>query len=122
MIGRMTAILALSFAAGMAQAQTVEQTAELGVAQTIAIADVQRGQSVTVAGVVDRFFDTDEIRLRDDSGAIRVYLGEAAVPVQTGERLVIEGVMDDGLLFNELYARSITRESGEVIAVSGSGY
>ncbi|MCE8005645.1 hypothetical protein [Aestuariivita sp.] len=84
------------------------------------IADVKRGQSVVVEGVVDRFFDTDEIRLRDDSGTLRVYLGSQTLPLRSGERIVIEGIMDDSLVMNELYAREITRENGEKISVSNT--
>ncbi len=87
-------------------------------ADTTPIADIQRGQSVTVAGVVDRFFDTDEIRLRDETGTVRVYLGPRALPIKSGERIVVEGVMDDDLVMNELYARRITRENGEKISIS----
>lgn len=87
-------------------------------AETVPIADIQRGQSVKVEGVVDRFFDTDEIRLRDDTGTVRVYLGPQALPLRSGERIVVEGVMDDDFVMNELYARQITRENGEKISIS----
>ncbi|MEM1048893.1 MAG: hypothetical protein AAGL24_22265 [Pseudomonadota bacterium] len=87
-------------------------------AETTPIADIQRGQSVTVSGVVDRFFDTDEIRLRDETGTVRVYLGSQPLPIVSGERLVVEGIMDDDLVMNELYARQITRQNGEKIGIS----
>ena len=84
-----------------------------------AIADIERGQSVTVEEVVDRFYGTDEILLRDASGTVRVYLGPKPAALRSGERIVLEEVMDDDLFQNELCAREITRDSGEKISVSG---
>ncbi|MEM8702044.1 MAG: hypothetical protein AAGF82_09485 [Pseudomonadota bacterium] len=106
MLKRTFGAIALSLMAGSALAGTTP------------IADIQRGQSVTVAGVVDRFFDTDEIRLRDETGTVRVYLGPQPLPIVSGERLVVEGIMDDDLVMNELYARQITRQNGEKIGIS----
>ena len=94
-------------------------TAAVAAAETVPIAQIKRGQSVTVQGEVDRFFDTDEIRLRDDSGTVRVYLGPRAVPIDSGERITVEGVMNDDLVNNELYARKITRANGDVIEITG---
>ena len=86
-------------------------------AEITPIADLQRGHSITVEGVVDRFFDTDEIRLRDASGTVRVYLGPDMLPIESGERIRISGVMDNDIAFNELYAREVTREGGEIITI-----
>lgn len=110
MLKSVFAALAMSFVASTASA-----------ADFTAIADIERGQSVTVEGVVDRFYDTDEILLRDASGTVRVYLGPKPAALRSGERIVVEGVMDNDLFQNELYAREITRESGEKMSVSG-GY
>ena len=89
-------------------------------AEVIPIDDIARGQSVTVAGVVEHFFDIDEIRLRDQSGAVRVYLGSGDLPIETGARITVSGIMDDDLFSNELYAREITLENGEILTVSES--
>ena len=87
------------------------------VADVIAISEVQRGQTVTVQGTVDHFFDSDEIRLRDESGTLRVYLGPDILPIESGERLRISGIMDNDLFLNELYAREVTRADGTVIEI-----
>ncbi len=73
-----------------------------------AIEDVQRGQTVTVQGTVDRIMDTDEFRVRDETGSLRVYVGPNWVPAEVGEQVTITGIMDDDLLPRpELYAREI---------------
>ncbi|MEM7645083.1 MAG: hypothetical protein AAF366_21605 [Pseudomonadota bacterium] len=86
-------------------------------ADIIPIEDVQRGQPVTVAGVVDRFHDEDEIRLRDDTGTLRVYLGPQPLALDLGDRIQVSGFMDDDLALDELYAREIVTADGAVIAI-----
>ncbi|GGX72214.1 hypothetical protein GCM10007385_46310 [Tateyamaria omphalii] len=85
--------------------------------EVVPISSVQRGQTATVEGVVDRFFDSDEIRLRDESGAVRVYLGPQMIDLKSGERIRVSGILDNDLLLNEFYAREITRENGESISI-----
>ncbi|MFQ6552151.1 hypothetical protein AAD018_007385 [Aestuariibius insulae] len=73
------------------------------------IEDVKRGQTVTVQGTVDRVMDTDEFRIRDSTGSLRVYVGPNWVPADVGEQVTVTGIMDDDLLPRpELYAREIT--------------
>lgn len=86
-------------------------------ADVTSIGDIQRGQPVTVAGVIERFHDEDEIRLRDETGSVRVYLGPQPLALDLGERIQVSGFMDDDLFFNELYAREIVTDDGEVITV-----
>lgn len=81
-------------------------------ATTIPIGSLERGQSVTIAGTVERITDEDEFRLRDASGAVRVYLGPNRVPVNTGESVTVEGFVDDDPGPMEVYARSLTRADG----------
>ncbi len=81
------------------------------------IADLQRGQTATVTGTVDRFLDEDELRLTDDSGSVRIFLGPDLLPIETGEQITVEGIMDDDLLLNEFYARQITRANGDVLTI-----
>ncbi len=59
------------------------------------IADLIRGQSVSLSAVVDRIPDEDEIVLKDETGRILVYLGPAVQLPQVGETVVVEGVVDD---------------------------
>ncbi|MCV2875912.1 hypothetical protein OE810_06525 [Rhodobacteraceae bacterium XHP0102] len=59
------------------------------------IADLVRGQSVSLSAVVDRIPDEDEIVLKDATGQILVYLGPAVQLPQIGETVVVEGVVDD---------------------------
>ena len=87
------------------------------IADVTPIKDVQRNQPVTVAGTVERFHDEDEIRLRDDTGSLRVYLGPRPTALELGQKIEVRGFMDGDLLMNELYARDIVTEDGTVITV-----
>ncbi|WP_241462561.1 hypothetical protein [Tateyamaria sp. ANG-S1] len=86
-------------------------------AEITAIADVQRNQPVTVAGTIERFHDEDEIRLRDETGSLRVYIGPQPVALSLGQSIQVSGFMDGNLIRNELYAREIVLEDGTVITV-----
>ena len=79
------------------------------------IAEVERGTMVTVSGEIERILDTDEFRLRDDSGSIRVYVGPNWVPASEGESVSVAGFVDNDLGRLELYARSLTRADGTVV-------
>jgi len=80
------------------------------------INDVERGTMVTLQGVVDRIHDTDEFRLRDASGSIKVYVGPNWVPADVGETVTVHGFVDDDFGPREIYARTLTRADGSVIA------
>lgn len=89
-------------------------------ASTTAIGSLERGQSVTISGTVDRITDEDEFRLRDASGTVRVYVGPTMVPVNTGEVVTVEGFVDDDPGPIEVYARSLTRADGTQVTFSHS--
>lgn len=92
-------------------------TAPAAFADTITpIADAQRGSMVTVQGTVERITDEDEFRLADASGNIRIYVGPNWVPAEVGEAVIVNGFVDDDLGPREIYARSLTRADGTVIA------
>lgn len=97
----------------------VMSVAGMAMAQVTPIAELQRGQSVTVEGVVSRITDEDEFRLRDDTCSVLIYIGwKNRVMVNVGERVTVEGVVDDdlvGAFRPEIYARSITRQDGTVL-------
>lgn len=80
------------------------------------IGDLQRGTMVTVAGVVERITDEDEFRLADATGTVRVYVGPNWVPADVGETVTVVGFVDDDPGRLEIYARSLTRADGTVIA------
>ncbi len=81
------------------------------------IADAQRGTMVTVQGTVERITDEDEFRLADASGSIRIYVGPNWVPADVGEAVIVNGFVDDDLIGpREIYARSLTRADGSVVA------
>jgi uncharacterized protein YdeI (BOF family) len=89
------------------------------------IASVRRGQSVTVRGEVIRLTDSDEFRLRDETGALIVYIGWTNdMPVNVGQIVTVSGRMDDDIVPGrrpELYARSITLPDGKVITLRREG-
>ncbi len=79
------------------------------------IGSLRRGQPATVRGTVARILDSDELRLTDDTGSVRVYVGwRNRVPARAGERVTVSGVMDDDPwpLRPELYADTITLADG----------
>ncbi len=81
------------------------------------IAEAQRGTMVTVQGTVERITDEDEFRLADPSGSIRIYVGPNWVPADVGEAVTVNGFVDDDLFGpREIYARSLTRADGSVVA------
>ena len=82
------------------------------------IADVQRGTVVTVVGTVETLLDEDEFRLRDSTGALRVYVGPNWVPADVGEIITVHGYMDDSWFRPELYAREIVRADGTTVTLS----
>ncbi len=63
--------------------------------------------------------DEDEFRLRDDSGAIGVYIGwRNAMPVTAGDAISVVGIVDaegPGGLVREVYAHEITTADGRRI-------
>jgi uncharacterized protein YdeI (BOF family) len=82
------------------------------------IGSLERGTMVMMEGSVDRILDTDEFRLADDSGAVRIYVGPNWAPVDVGERVTVQGFVDDGIGPLEVYARSMTREDGTELTFS----
>ena len=90
--------------------------------EIVPIAQLRRGQSATISGRVARLADTDEFRLEDESGSVRVYIGwRNQMPVAVGDRVTVSGVLDDDPwpIRNEFYADTISRSDGQVIALRG---
>jgi uncharacterized protein YdeI (BOF family) len=92
----------------------------LSIAENITpINEIRRGMSVNLQGEVTRILDEDEFRLQDATGSIRVYIGwKNRVRVQTGEKVMVRGFIDDDLadyFRPEVYATEIVREDGSVI-------
>jgi uncharacterized protein YdeI (BOF family) len=83
------------------------------------IDQLQRGMPGTVQGTVVRFTDEDTFRLQDGTGTVSIYIGwRNRVALRPGEKIIVEGVVDDDLLSAirpELYAHRITREDGSAI-------
>lgn len=79
------------------------------------IGDLQRGSMVTVSGTVERIMDTDEFRLADPTGSVRIYVGPNWVPAQVGEQVSVSGFVDDGIGPKEIYARTLTHADGTVV-------
>lgn len=108
-----------------ARAKTETDAAQNGLTP-IPVDQVRRGQSVVLRGVVDRIRDTDEFRLRDDSGTIQVYIGwRNRMPVATGDRITVFGVADDDVFPGarpEIYADRITLADGRTVVLQRGGY
>ncbi|MFO8003677.1 hypothetical protein [Thioalkalivibrio sp.] len=85
--------------------------------QVTPVGEVQRGTMVTLHGSVERILDTDEFRLADETGSIRVYVGPNWVPARVGESVRVSGFVDDGIGPGplELYARLLTLADGTVV-------
>jgi uncharacterized protein YdeI (BOF family) len=84
-------------------------------AQPTPISVLERGATVTVAGIVERITDEDEFRLADATGTVRVYVGPGWVPAAPGEAVRVEGRVDDDPGPLEIYARRLTRADGTVV-------
>lgn len=82
------------------------------------IGDLQRGSMVTVKGTVERITDEDEFRLVDATGAVQVYVGPNWVPANVGERVSVQGFVDNDWGPLEVYARSLVRADGTVFSFS----
>jgi uncharacterized protein YdeI (BOF family) len=98
----MTLVLALGLHAAPVGAVTAEITA---------IEDLQRDTPVTVRGTVDRITSSDEFYLRDETGAVRVYVGPNRIPAEVGENITIIGKVDEDRKL-EVYAFEIIRADG----------
>jgi len=82
---------------------------------TAAISTLTRGIAASVIGTVDAISDDDEFLLADATGQVRVYIGPNPMPVRTGDRVTVRGVMDDDPGPLELYARQIVLADGRTI-------
>jgi uncharacterized protein YdeI (BOF family) len=103
---KLSAILVASLLAAAVPASAKELTP---------LGDVERGTMVTVAGEVQRILDTDEFRLSDDTGSIKVYVGPNWAPVAVGDAVTVSGFVDSDFGRLELYARTLTQADGTVI-------
>lgn len=106
----------MSFQMDMAPAQPAEvsRVAEPPSDRT-PIASLARGQSATIAGRVVRILDSDEFRLEDESGSVRVFIGERRrMTVQVGDQVVVAGTLDDDPwpIRPEFYADSVMLAEG----------
>lgn len=80
----------------------------------VPIAEAERGTFVTVEGEVTRILDEDTFRLTDDTGNIRIYIGPNRLPVRTGDRVTVNGFVDDDFGPREIYADTLTFSDGTV--------
>lgn len=99
------ALTTLSFTSVFAQSDRVTPIAEL-----------QKGTMATVQGTIDRILDEDEFQISDTSGSVRVYVGPNWVPAEVGEAVTVNGFVDNDLGPLEIYARSLIRADGSVVA------
>lgn len=90
--------------------------AGVALAEVRAVEDLRRSMHATVEGTVARITDEDEFILIDDTGQIPVYIGPNPMPVREGDRISVEGFIDDDLRM-EIYADAITLADGVVVAL-----
>ncbi len=93
-------------------------TAEADTEQNIPIGRLARGQSATISGHVTAILDTDEFRLEDASGSVRVYVGwQNTMGVRTGDAVTVVGTLDDEPwpLPAEFYAEAVTLSEGRLV-------
>lgn len=69
---------------------------------------------VTVAGTVESIRDEDEFILEDETGSIKIYIGPNRMPVQVGDKVTVEGMLDNDIIKREIYAYTITDAEGNV--------
>lgn len=100
--------------------QSTDPQASVSADGVTPIANLQRNQVVTIQGVVEAIRDEDEFVLQDSTGSVTVWTGGMMFPVAPGENLTVTGFVDNDIIL-EVYAQEITRESGEVTAVTRPG-
>jgi uncharacterized protein YdeI (BOF family) len=114
-------ILTLAVLAGLLTAAQASDQAESTSPEKAApvvitpIGELRRGTMVTVQGTVERITDTDEFRLSDETGRVRVDVGPNWVPAEVGEKVTVRGFVDDDIGPLEIYARSLTRADGSEV-------
>lgn len=85
------------------------------------INQLRRGSFAAIQVEVEKILDKDEIRVRDETGGIRVDLGNTIVSsLRPGETLIIEGFVDNGpmsFIRREFYANHIRLQDGRSIEV-----
>jgi len=92
------------------------------VEEPTAITTLQRGQTATIRGRVARILDSDEFRLEDESGSVRVYLGwKNRLRLNAGDLVTVAGVLDDDPwpIRPEFYASAITFADGRTVETAG---
>lgn len=111
----LVALSGLAASSGVSAQEETGPAAQPAAERITPIGELQRGTMVTVKGTVERILDTDEFRLTDKSGNVRVYVGPNWVPADVGEVVTLRGFVDDDIGPLEIYARSLTRADGSVV-------
>lgn len=81
------------------------------------IADLQRNSRVLIEGVVTRASEEDEFVIEDTTGSVQVYTGSTFFVAEVGERVLVEGFVDESLLL-EVYAQKVTHQDGRVTSIT----
>lgn len=102
---------------GSAQpADDTSQAVPSGQVKVTPVDQVRHGQRAALRGVVERIRDEDEFVLRDETGAIDIYIGwQNEMPVCVDDRVTVHGVADDDTLPGrrpDVYARAIVLPDG----------
>jgi hypothetical protein len=86
-------------------------SASAAFAAPVPITKAPRGQPITLTGKVMRITDADAFRMKDETGAVTVYVGPNALPVQVGEEVTVLGALEEGFP-PEFVARALRRSDG----------
>lgn len=91
----------------------------------VPIGELARGQSAKISGRVTGILDSDEFRVEDSSGSVRVYVGwQNRVGVKVGDEVTVDGTLDDEPwpMPAEFYAKAITLGDGRVVQLGGAAW
>ncbi len=108
----------VQFEAPQAAPDAAAPASQAVAAATVPIGRLARGQSATISGRVTGILDTDEFRVEDSSGSVRVYVGwQNRVGVRVGDVVTVVGMLDDEPwpIPAEFYADAITLADGVAI-------
>jgi len=112
----MITIMIIVFTVMVRNTYSLENQSEIKITR---ISELQKYTDSYIMGEVIKILDEDEFRLEDSSGNIKVYTGKSTTVVKRGEKIIVKGFLDPGVV-REFYASEIIMENGERIKLESS--